>query len=244
MQVYAAYMPGEGFVAGMARKVNEVPEIITDPELLAFGDHCVDVCAREFNRCTDTWPRRFEVWSETAQPQFRAREGRIILKQGCNWWQLRSQVGHEVFHWLCTPGSEDIFHWTHEVLAQEMSIRCIRSATIVPPPPHDKFRDGRPYGVDDYADEAEAEYRREAISTSLEKMLTTELVPPYEWVRGRAFVVGRKLATEVGWEQLKRVATYFDEAGKPDVRRWLRDLPRPDRRRATRVLGPPKDDWV
>jgi hypothetical protein len=46
--------------------VSDVPEIITDPELLAYGDHCVDVCAREFNRRPDTWPRRFEVWSDAA----------------------------------------------------------------------------------------------------------------------------------------------------------------------------------
>jgi hypothetical protein len=221
-----------------------VSEIITDPELLAYAAHCVDVSAREFNRQPDAWPRPFEIWANAAQPQFRVREGRIILKQGCNWWQLRSQVGHEVFHWLCTPGSDDIYHWTHEMLAQEMSIRCIRSAGIVPPPPHDKFPDGRAYGVDDYADEDEAEYRRESVATSLEKMLTTELVPPYEWVRGRAFLAGRKLAAETSWEQLKTIATYFDEAGRPDVRHWLRDLPRPDRRRVTRFLGPPNDGWV
>ena len=204
----------------------------------------MDVCARAFNRTKETLPEPFEVFSDTTQPQFRVRERKIILRQGTNWWQLRWQAGHEVFHWLCTPGSDDIFHWTHEMLAQEMSIRCMESAVLLPSPPRDKFADGRPYGAKDYVHEAETGFRDDVGSTSLERMLTTELHPPYEWVRGRAFVTGRKLQTEVGCENLKRLATCFTESGRPDVRMWLRELPRPDRRRAVRVLGKPNDEWV
>jgi hypothetical protein len=46
--------------------------------------------------------------------------------------QLRHQAGHEVFHWLRTPAERTpgILHWTHEMLAIEVSHRAMRAAAI------------------------------------------------------------------------------------------------------------------
>jgi hypothetical protein len=209
---------------------------VTDPELLAYFEHCVEFHRRELPRNPEEQPPRFDVVLSDDQPQYRVRERRIILQRGSNWWQLRSQAGHEVFHWWATPGAGDIYHWSHELIAQEMSIRCIESASLRP-------REGLK-SPDEYIRATEDQYRAEAGSTSLQKMLTTAITPPYEWVRGRAFVTGRELESSVGWGHLKNLATYFTDEQVPDVRRWLADLPRPDRRRAMRVLGRPDVTWV
>jgi hypothetical protein len=61
----------------------------------------------------------------------------------------------------------------------------------------------------------------------------------YDWVFGRAFVVGRDLQKAVGWEEVKKLADFFDDHGQPDVRGWLST-----RSAALRALGEPEAGWV
>src|SRR2546421_986735 len=43
----------------------------------------------------------------------------FVTRRYADWWRIRYQIAHEVFHWLCTPAG--IFHWTHELFAVEMA---------------------------------------------------------------------------------------------------------------------------
>jgi len=164
-------------------------------------------------------------------PEFRmdpgGGPGTIILERGGDFWRERFQAGHEVFHWLITPASAypGIHHWTHEMFANEMGVRCLRASGI---------RDAEAM-AEEYAKWLESKSEE----TTLLKMLTTPLTPPYEWVFGRAFVIGRKLQKAVSWERLKPLAT-----AEPDIRSWLEALPAKLRRAANEVLGEPSDEWV
>jgi hypothetical protein len=216
-------------------------EPVEDRDLLEYIDDCVTLCAGEFRRARESLPAPFRVvLGDQTQPEYRMVEGQaplIILVSGTNERQLRFQAGHEVFHWLATPESAapGIFHWTHEMLAWEISLHCLRSS-----------QDRKGYGLMAHAATCEEWLENEAQRATLERMLTEPLVSgiPYDWVFGRAFVVGRKLQEVAGWDHVKQLATCFDEEGKPDVRGWIGALP-PDLSEAVRrVLGEPASNWV
>ena len=210
-------------------------EIVTDRELLDYSGHCVRACARELGRAEEGLPPPFVVFTGGRVAEFRKQPGHgtaVILKGGSDRWQLRYQAGHEISHWLCTPAEAfpGIFHWTHEMLAFELALRCLRGSKIE--------------GSGEYAGRCEQLLERQARRTSRKRMLTTPLTHPYSWVYGRAFVTGRQLQDAVGWERVKELATCFDKRGQPDLRGWLGILPTDERKQAELVLGRPSSDWV
>jgi hypothetical protein len=161
----------------------------------------------------------------------------IVLTPIDHYGSLRLQVGHEVFHWLCTPetAAPGVFHWTHEMLAVITSLACVRLE----------------HALADYANENEELFRQQAKSFSIAEMVTTRLSTdpvhdPYpEGLFGRALETGAQLRSKVGWKRLRLLASCFDTAGRtPDVRAWLEGLAPPKRDAAIRVLGTPTDAWV
>jgi hypothetical protein len=65
------------------------------------------------------------VWGEGAE--YRANPGDagpiLVARAGADWWRIRYQIAHEVFHWLCTPPRT--FHWTHELFAVELAVQAM-----------------------------------------------------------------------------------------------------------------------
>ncbi len=142
-------------------------------------------------------------------------------RYGPDWWRVRYQVAHELFHWACTPAG--VFHWAHELFAVEMAVRAM--ARI---------------GEHAYAARCAAELAADAERLDLAGMLRARLELAYpEGLYGRAFLTGRALAEAVGWERLKPLATSFDRRGRPDVAAWARSFPSEERERIEAVLGPP-----
>jgi hypothetical protein len=197
---------------------------LTDPGLLAYAERCVALAAAEFDR--SALPTRFVVVDGGSVPEFRkVGDGSLVVVQrGSNLWQSRFQLGHEITHWLLTPKDVPaIFHWTHEMLANEVSLRCLRSSGLA--------------AAEEVAEQNETDFRRKADGVSLRKMLATPLVHPYHWVYGRAFVVGRQLQVAAGWKDVKRLALYFTDRGQPDLAAWLAALPAHSQKRVHAVLG-------
>jgi hypothetical protein len=165
-------------------------------------------------------------WGELARTVTAKGRPRIIVARGdADWWRIRYQIAHEVFHWLCGPR---VFHWTHEFFAVETAIRAMASI-----------------GELDYARRAMAGLREEADVTPLGVMLVSPL-PDVELpgLYGRAWVTGRELTGAVGWVRMKLVADCFDGDGKPDVVGWVRSLPAREQSRVEAVLGAPSTEWV
>jgi hypothetical protein len=231
--------------AGLAHRVRSYRRAMSadlgpvmDEGLLDYANHCVAVCASEFGRPRETLPPPFELVVGGTVPEFRKLPGNpgttlVILKQGCNVWQHRFQIGHEVTHWLITPSSifPGIFHWTHEMLANEMSICCLRTSALL--------------GAEETARQNEDTLRKAGWGESVEKVLSTKLeCPPYDWIFGPAFRLGRKLQKAVGWDHVKMISTYFDDQGQPDLRGWFAALSSKRTRKAKKVLGTPHEGWV
>ena len=152
---------------------------------------------------------------------------RIFVKRRyADWWRIRYQIAHELFHWLCTPPG--IFHWTHELFAVEMAVRAMQEL-----------------GEHDYVRRETKRLAAEAELLSLNAMLVTPFGDvPLAGVYGRAWVTGRALMDAIGWEGLKPLARSYDEHGKPDVAAWVRALERPKRTAVEGVLGRPSANWV
>jgi hypothetical protein len=152
---------------------------------------------------------------------------RIFVKRRyADWWRIRYQIAHELFHWLCTPPGT--FHWTHELFAVETAVRAMQEL-----------------GEHDYVRKETDRLAAEAELLSLGAMLVTPFgdLPP-AGLYGRAWVTGRALVDAIGWERLKPLARSFDEQGKPDVVAWIRALERPKRTAVEGVLGRPSSNWV
>jgi hypothetical protein len=192
-----------------------------DGEAAAFLVERVRHTAAEFGTAVDEIP--VLEWGEVPQLDVRrvgAGAAILVARAGADWWRIRYQIAHEVFHWVCGPR---VFHWTHEMLAVETALRAMREL-----------------GEDDYARRNIDALVAEADCLSLATMLTTPVVPgPLPGLYGRAWVTGACLVEAVGWERLKLLAGSFDANGNPDVASWLRALPDPARSRAEAVLGSP-----
>lgn len=216
---------------------------VTDVEILDYFEHCVTICADQFRQRESALPQPFRVLLGETGPEYRMESGggtpSIILNPDSDEWQMRVDAGHEVFHWLRTPADAypGVFHWTHEMLANEISLRCLRTWEATWRPGHAP----RDYGPVQHAQKFEAWLEAKASEVSLELMLTTRLQSgvPYKSVYGRAFLTGRLLQKAVGWERLKPLAVR-----EPDVRGWLEALPSKLNHAAIDVLGKPSDEWV
>jgi hypothetical protein len=144
----------------------------------------------------------------------------LYLQRDSDPYQLRLQIGHEMFHRVCSQGR--VFHWTHEMLACLVSVRLLRR-----------------HGMEDYAAQIEREYETQAERLSLTEMMRADLTaPPYpEGLYGRAYVTGRSLADAVGWPALCLLGRTRNGTDIPDVAGWVRRLSSEGNEQPGRILG-------
>lgn len=131
----------------------------------------------------------------------------FVARDGADWWRIRYQLAHEVFHWLCTP--PDVFHWVHEALAVEVAVRAMEEI-----------------GETDYADRERARLAAQAAELSLDEMLAVELGRAAYPVGlyGRAWLTIDELIGVAGWDAVKLLADSFDAEGRPDIVGWGHSL--------------------
>jgi hypothetical protein len=198
-----------------------------DSEVEAYLAERARRTAEEFGKV----PGELPVLEWGDRPEFRVTgDGRpriFVARDGADWWRIRYQIAHEVFHWLCGPR---VFHWSHELLAVETAIRALAAI-----------------GELDYARRNMETLKVAADLLPLDGMLLTPLdrgdpYPP--GLHARAWVTGRQLTGAVGWVRMKLLADRFDSDGKPDVVGWIRSLPVVERSRVEAVLGVPSSAWV
>lgn len=152
------------------------------------------------------------------EPSERAYD--IYLGDGGDALQWRLQIGHEMFHRVCSQGR--VFHWSHEMLACLASVRLLRRS-----------------GFETYATQTETEYARQATLLEVKQMQDTDVtLPPYPaGLYGRAFETGRALQSVVGWPALCRLARCLNRTDVPDVSRWCATLSSRERIAVLAVLG-------
>jgi hypothetical protein len=207
--------------------LSSVRSALLDDDVTAFLSEQRRRTAAEFDveLANDTMPEL--EWGET--PEYRVADGgpRIfVARNGADWWRIRYQIAHEVFHWLCTPPRT--FHWVHELFAVEVAVRALEEL-----------------GEHDYVRRAKEALIEGATQLPLAAMLTTPLAVPYtDGLYGRAWLTGRELQEAIGWGRLKPLATSFDDQGKPDVTAWIDSLARRERLQVEAVLGSPSPAWV
>lgn len=183
-----------------------------------FGKEFVDACVPLLE------------WGEFPEYRSLTADGRpriFVARSGADWWRIRYQIAHELFHWLCTPAG--VFHWTHELLAVETAARAMEGI-----------------GEVEYARRNRAALAGEAGELRPAAMLTTSLEPGSypEGLYGRVTVLGAELIAAVGWERVKLLAASFGDDGAPDVARWTNSLPAEGRAKIEAALGVPARDWV
>jgi hypothetical protein len=202
---------------------------VLDDEAVAFLEERGRRTADEFGKELGVGPLPLLQWGH--RPEYRAgtqdHEPTIfVCRTGSDWWRIRYQIAHEVFHWLCTPPVT--FHWTHELFAVEMAVRAMEDL-----------------GEHEYARRVRDALSHEAERVSLDTMLTTSLADlDGDGLYGRAWLTGRQLQEGVGWERLKFLASSFDKRGRPDVVGWLLSLPKAERAKVEALLGVPSAEWV
>lgn len=196
---------------------------VEDADLLLYARLAYSACVSDFGTPSDAaWPLRVTLGLSpecVREPGERFYD--VYLQRGCDPLQLRLQIGHELFHRVCSQGR--VFHWSHEMLACLQSVRLLRR-----------------FGFDAYAQTMDAEYTREAALLSVAVLQTAPVYsPPYPpGLYGRAYHTGRELETVVGWQRLCRLARCLDRTGTvPDVARWLRALPAEQGNKASAILG-------
>jgi hypothetical protein len=200
----------------------EVYTAIRDADLLQYARLAEAQAIQDFGRPGDASRNTFLIQGLRPECVFESGDRRydIYLQQGSDALQLRLQIGHEIFHRICSQGG--IFHWTHEMLACLFSVRLLRQQ-----------------GFEEYAAQTAREYRQEAENCLPETLFTADLwkmscYPPGFY--GRAYMTGAAMKAVVGWPTLCRLARSPLERGAPDVIRWLASLPDDARREAESVL--------
>ncbi|MES2460001.1 MAG: hypothetical protein V4671_05405 [Armatimonadota bacterium] len=198
-------------------------DLLQDADLLQYARLAEAAAIQDFGRPNDASRTTFLLRGLRPECVFEPGDRRydIYLQQGSDPLQLRLQIGHEMFHRVCSQGV--VFHWTHEMLACLFSVRLLRHQ-----------------GFEEYAAQTADAYRLEAAECSLQTLLTTDLwrsscYPPGFY--GRAYLMGSALKSAVGWSALCRLARFRVERGAPDVHRWLDSLPEAVKTAADGVLG-------
>jgi hypothetical protein len=64
-------------------------------------------------------------WGERPESRAPTAKGKSTIfvereRERADWWRIRWQIAHEVFHWRCTP--LHTLHWTHEFFAVETAV--------------------------------------------------------------------------------------------------------------------------
>ena len=201
----------------------EVYEAVRDTDLLQYARLAETAATQEFGRPGDA--SRGVCLFQGLRPEcvFEPGDRRydIYLQQGSDALQLRLQIGHEIFHRVCSQGG--IFHWTHEMLACLFSVRLLRQQ-----------------GFEEYAAQTAREYENEAAHCSPETFFGADLwkLSPYPpGFYGRAYVTGAALKSVVGWPALCRLARFRVQQNGPDVNGWLAVLPGDKKSKAACILN-------
>jgi hypothetical protein len=201
----------------------ETYETITEADLLSYVTLAEAACIQDFGPPQDRarptvllFGLRPECVLETVDRRYD-----LYVQHGSDPFQLRLQIGHEVFHRVCSRGR--IFHWTHEMLACMVSVRLLHR-----------------YGMQDYAGGAARRYADEAAALPVNAMLGLDLWsspshPPGFY--GRAYTTGVALEQAVGWPALCRLARTLDKNGNPDVPTWFSSLSENEKTNCLRILG-------
>jgi hypothetical protein len=203
---------------------------LLDDDVRAFLAEQSARVAKEFGKELSGRELPLLEWGDQPELRFLTADGRprlFLSRDAPDWWRIRYQIAHEVFHWLCSP--PQTFHWTHELLAVETAVRAMEEI-----------------GEHGYAEKVTATLTAEAARLPLARMLTTRLDEGYypDGLYGRAWTTGRQLIAAVGWETVKLLAGSSDDTGKPDALLWIRSLSPQDQAEVEEVLGVPSPKWV
>jgi len=212
-----------GWVCPWCADDRETYEPVVDRALLDYARFSQVQGTHDFGAPPDaSRPMSFflGLWPECVyEPVERRYE--IYLKHGSDELQLRLQIGHEVFHRLCSRGK--VFHWTHEMLACLQSVRLLEAD-----------------GATAYADRMRRRYRDDAPRMSVADLLAIDLRLPAKHdpatLYGRAFALGEELREAAGWPALCRLARVGAD-GVPDVAGWLRSLDAATAASCARLMG-------
>jgi len=202
---------------------SEVYETVTDTDLLSYAALALSACERDFGPPHDRSRTALLLLGLRPECVLEPADRRydLYLQSGSDPFQLRLQIGHEMFHRVCSRGR--IFHWTHEMLACLCAVRLLRRC-----------------GAEEYAEETVRRYGNAAHELTVTEMMTLDLwaAPAHSaGFYGRAFVTGVELEQAVGWPALCRLARCLDSTGAPDISTWLSLLPANARSDCQRILG-------
>lgn len=202
-------------------------EAVRDPDLLSFAALAGAACVRDFGAPDDAARPSVLLLGLRPECVYEPDERRydIYLAQGSGPWDLRLQIGHEVFHRTCSQGR--VFHWSHEMLACLVSVRLLRRLGGA--------------GAEEYAAATDARYRAEADGLPLSELLAVDPFASADYppgYYGRAYVTGLDLIDAAGWPALCRLARRLNRASEPDVAGWLSSLPTEAEGAARAALAP------
>lgn len=202
---------------------NEAYETVTDADLLSYAALAFSTCERDFGPPHDSSHATLLILGLRPECVLEPADRRydLYLQRGSDSFQLRLQIGHEMFHRVCSRGR--IFHWTHEMLACLCAVRLLRRC-----------------GAQEYAEETARRYEAAAQELTLAEMTALDLWaapshPPGFY--GRAFVTGAQLEQAAGGSALGRLARCLDSTGTPDISAWLSQLSANARADCERILG-------
>jgi hypothetical protein len=197
-------------------------EAICAPDLLYYTSLAEAACRTDFGTPSDSTRSLLLLYGLRPECVLEAADRRydIYLQHDSDPFQLRLQIGHEMFHRFCSQGR--VFHWTHEMLACLVSVRLLRR-----------------HGMEEYAAQVEREYENQAQQLSVTEMRCADLTaPPYPTgLYGRAYVTGQHLVEAVGWPALCRLARLPERGGIPDLEKWREKLSLTEAERADTILG-------
>jgi hypothetical protein len=200
----------------------EVYEAVFDTDLLHYSHLAEASCRADFGEPSDAGRPTHLLFGQrpecVREPEDRRYD--LYLHRNSDPFQLRLQIGHEMFHRVCSQGR--VFHWTHEMLACLVSVRLLRQ-----------------YGMEDYAAQMEREYETQAERLAIDDMMRSDLTsPPYpEGLYGRAYVTGRSLSDAAGWHALCLLGRVRKGTDVPDVAGWARRLSLEGNAQPGRILG-------
>lgn len=182
----------------------------------------IESCLRRFSARLDDEPARLWLGAGRFPVTIHATGGSygsqavgygIYLVQQTNVDQYRYQIAHEAFHRVFGG----CIHWTHEVLAELFSLWRLRESG------HDAFA---------------AVQRRAYVTATTAATLDDLRAMAGDW-RALAYSAGQDLLEVCGWEETRRLAHHYDEAGQPDPIGWADALAPDVAVEVARIMGLP-----
>ena len=184
----------------------ETYETVQAADLLNYAALAYAACVRDFGAPDDGACPTLLIFGIAPECVFEPseRQYNLYLRHDAEPFQARLQIGHEMFHRVCSQGR--VFHWTHEMLACLFSVRLLRQS-----------------GGEEYAAQMEQEYFTLAAQCSFQEMVTADLSrPPYPvGLYGRAYQTGVEWERTHGWPALCSLPRCLTPANRPDVVAWL-----------------------